>query len=231
MDNMLGDLYKPDDGDDFYSKKYRDELENVSFQLLEEITDGFSESRELGRGSFGVVYRVSMILLACMISFNKRSYVRSDQHTGLLPIIRIHMILPHCHKYSICIFLVFSVIKMISSHYIHRKVEVNVCLVLTTYPQQGLTKNGDYVAVKKLHANVTDLNHKQFQNELYNLAKLKHENIVRIYGYCYETKKTFMEHDRRKILVEEPHIALCLEYLHNGSLQDHISGMLLGHLN
>lgn len=75
MDNMLGDLYTSDDGDDlytseddddFYSKKDGDELENVSFHILEEITDGFSERRELGRGSFGVVYRVSMILLACM---------------------------------------------------------------------------------------------------------------------------------------------------------------------
>jgi serine/threonine protein kinase len=108
--------------------------------------------------------------------------------------------------------------------------EVNVWSVLTTYLQQGLTKNGDDVAVKKLHANVTDLNHKEFQNELYNLAKLRHKNIVRIYGYCYEIKKTFVEHDNRKVLVEEPHVALCLEYLH-GSLQDHISGMLLDHLN
>jgi len=31
-------------------------LEDVSFQFLREITDGFSEKRILGEGAFGVVY-------------------------------------------------------------------------------------------------------------------------------------------------------------------------------
>ena len=30
------------------------ELEDVSFQFLQEITDGFSEERILGEGAFGV---------------------------------------------------------------------------------------------------------------------------------------------------------------------------------
>lgn len=34
------------------------EPEDVTFQFLQEITDGFSENRKLGSGSFGVVYRV-----------------------------------------------------------------------------------------------------------------------------------------------------------------------------
>jgi hypothetical protein len=34
------------------------ELEDVSFQFLQEITDGFSEKRILGEGAFGVVYKV-----------------------------------------------------------------------------------------------------------------------------------------------------------------------------
>jgi len=33
------------------------ELEDVSFQFLREITDGFSENRILGEGAFGVVYK------------------------------------------------------------------------------------------------------------------------------------------------------------------------------
>jgi len=33
------------------------ELEDVSFQFLREITDGFSENRILG-GAFGVVYKM-----------------------------------------------------------------------------------------------------------------------------------------------------------------------------
>lgn len=33
-------------------------LMNLSYKLLEDITDGFSEERMLGRGTFGVVYKV-----------------------------------------------------------------------------------------------------------------------------------------------------------------------------
>jgi hypothetical protein len=32
------------------------ELEDVTFQLLRQITDDFSDERILGRGAFGVVY-------------------------------------------------------------------------------------------------------------------------------------------------------------------------------
>jgi hypothetical protein len=34
------------------------ELEDVSFQFLQEITYGFSEERILGEGAFGVLYKV-----------------------------------------------------------------------------------------------------------------------------------------------------------------------------
>jgi len=120
-------------------------LEDVSFQFLREITDGFSEKRILGEGAFGVVYK-------------------------------------------------------------------------------GVTKNGEDVAVKKLKLRDVNLDIKQFQNELYNLTKLKHQNIVQILGYCYEIeKKPFIMPDGRKVFVEETHIALCFQYLHNGSLENHLS--------
>ena len=89
------------------------------------------------------------------------------------------------------------------------------------------TKNGDDVAVKKLKLRDVNLDIKQFQNELYNLTKLKHQNIVQILGYCYEIeKKPFIMPDGRKVFVEETHIALCFQYLHNGSLENHLSGMM-----
>jgi len=117
------------------------ELEDVSFQFLREITDGFSENRILGEGAFGVVYK-------------------------------------------------------------------------------GVTKNGDDVAVKKLKLRDVNLDFKQFQNEFYNLTKLKHQNVVQILGYCYEIeKKPFIMPDGSKVFVDETHIALCFEYLHNGSLK------------
>jgi len=125
------------------------ELEDVSYQFLQEITDGFSDERVLGEGAFAVVYK-------------------------------------------------------------------------------GLTKNGDDVAVKKLKLRPdVNLDLKLFQNEFYNLTKLKHQNIVQILGYCYETeKKPFIIPDGSKVFVDELHIALCFEYLQNGSLQRHLSGTM-----
>ncbi|XP_012700956.1 putative disease resistance protein At1g58400 isoform X2 [Setaria italica] len=120
------------------------ELEDVTFQVLKDVTNGFSEKQKLGEGAYGVVYR-------------------------------------------------------------------------------GLTKNGEEVAVKKLRDVNPDLDDKQFQNEFYNLMKLKHNNIVQILGYCYEIEQISIEHNGRIVLAEKTYRALCFEYLHNGSLQKHIS--------
>ncbi|CAL4932720.1 unnamed protein product [Urochloa decumbens] len=121
------------------------ELEDVSFQFLREITDGFSKERIIGEGAFGVVYK-------------------------------------------------------------------------------GVTKNGDDVAVKKLKLRDVNLDFKQFQNEFYNLTKLKHQNIVQILGYCYEIeKKPFVMPDGREVLEDKTYTAFCFEYLHNGTLQKHLS--------
>ncbi|CAL4994061.1 unnamed protein product [Urochloa decumbens] len=90
---------------------------------------------------------------------------------------------------------------------------------------KGVTKNGDDVAVKKLKLRDVNLDYKQFQNEFCNLKKLKHQNIVQILGYCYEAeKKHLILPDGSKVHVDgETCAALCFEYLHNGSLQKHIS--------
>ncbi|CAO2148610.1 unnamed protein product [Urochloa humidicola] len=120
------------------------EPEDVTFQVLKDVTNAFSEERKLGEGAYGVVYR-------------------------------------------------------------------------------GVTKNGEEVAVKKLRDVNPDLDDKQFQNEFYNLMKLKHNNIVQILGYCYETEQIPVEHNGRILLAEKTYRVLCFEYLHNGSLQKHIS--------
>ncbi|CAL4993824.1 unnamed protein product [Urochloa decumbens] len=75
----------------------------------------------------------------------------------------------------------------------------------------------------------TDSSSRQFKNEIYNLSMLKHQNIVQVLGYCYEIEKEIIEFNGGKVLVERTHRAICLEYLHNGSLQEHLSDEFGGH--
>jgi len=95
---------------------------------------------------------------------------------------------------------------------------------------RAVTKNGEDIAVKKLKEilfrNDPDQlrnDQEQFRNEFYSLRMLKHKNIVQVLGYCYETKQMPMELNGIKVLAEETHRALCLEYLHSGSLKKHLS--------
>jgi coatomer subunit beta' len=92
--------------------------------------------------------------------------------------------------------------------------------------------------VKVLRDQCTDLNGNAFRKEFNNLSKLKHPNIVRLVGFCDDEEQELIEHDGKKIMASKLHRALCFEYLHNGSLQNHLSGTpydialhQLGHLN
>lgn len=85
--------------------------------------------------------------------------------------------------------------------------------------------NGDVVAVKKLLC-MPGVNDLQFENEVYHLMMLKHQNIVRFLGYCFETRHLCIIHKGKHRFAEMPEKLLCLEYLPNGSLERHISGTL-----
>ena len=92
-----------------------------------------------------------------------------------------------------------------------------------------MTRNGDDVAVKLLLPN-SSLDYGQLKNEFYNFRKINHQNIVQVLGYCFETEQNpFIMPDGSKVFVDETHIALCFEYLHNGSLEKHLSGMMQLH--
>ncbi|KAF8692240.1 hypothetical protein HU200_039845 [Digitaria exilis] len=115
----------------------------LPLELLSDITDDFSDEREIGRGGFGVVYK-------------------------------------------------------------------------------GVLDNGDVVAVKKL-VSMPGVNDQLFENEVYHLMMLKHRNIVRFLGYCFETQHVCIEHKGKQRFAEMSEKLICLEYLPNGSLERHIS--------
>lgn len=91
--------------------------------------------------------------------------------------------------------------------------------------EQGVYKNGEKIAVKMLY-DMPGLEEKQFLNEFSNLARLQHPNIVEIVGYCHEIQNKYVEYNGRLVFAERIHRALCFEYMHHGSLDKHLSGMM-----
>nr|CAB3484318.1 unnamed protein product [Digitaria exilis] len=89
---------------------------------------------------------------------------------------------------------------------------------------KGVAKTGKHVAVKILRDVISDLNYEQFRNEFRNLTKVQHDNIVQFLGYCCEREQTRIECNGRIVLAENMHRALCFEFMHNRSLQKHLSG-------
>ncbi|XBI97706.1 hypothetical protein VPH35_018029 [Triticum aestivum] len=83
----------------------------------------------------------------------------------------------------------------------------------------GVDKNGVKIAVKVLHER-TDLddNKRQFETEFKNLESLQHQNIVRLVGYCYETRKTYVSHNEELVFANKIHRVLCFEYMPGKSL-------------
>jgi hypothetical protein len=73
-------------------------------------------------------------------------------------------------------------------------------------------------------------NDEQFKHEFDNLMMLNHPNIVRLVGYCYDTKRQHVDFQGKIVFGETTYRALCFEYMRMGSLQRHLSGMMLFHL-
>ncbi|KAL6602883.1 hypothetical protein ACP70R_043244 [Stipagrostis hirtigluma subsp. patula] len=87
---------------------------------------------------------------------------------------------------------------------------------------KGVLQNGQVIAVKRLGL-LPGVQDKQFENEVYHLMRLKHENIVRFVGYCFETQNIYVEHEGKNLFAEKQHRLLCLEFLPNGSLDKYVS--------
>jgi serine/threonine protein kinase len=92
---------------------------------------------------------------------------------------------------------------------------------------QGVLQNGEVVAVKRL-LGFPEINlDKQFANEVLSLIDLNHRNIVKLIGYCYETKRKLVESHGRYVFADTAERILCYEYLPTGSLDKYLYGILL----
>ncbi|TVU49087.1 hypothetical protein EJB05_00378, partial [Eragrostis curvula] len=89
---------------------------------------------------------------------------------------------------------------------------------------KGVLQNGDMIAVKKLTMSMPGVHDRQFENEAHHLMRLKHPNIVQLVGYCSETENVLVHHNGKYVFAEKSERLLCLEYLPNGSLREHLSG-------
>jgi serine/threonine protein kinase len=85
--------------------------------------------------------------------------------------------------------------------------------------------DGQEMAVKLLYDNIQKLDDEQFIREFQNLMMLKHPNIVRLVGYCYDTQRGHANIEKGVVFVEKTHKILCFEYMRGRSLQDRLSGM------
>ncbi|KAM0889953.1 hypothetical protein ACQ4PT_027356 [Festuca glaucescens] len=87
---------------------------------------------------------------------------------------------------------------------------------------KGIQQNGETVAIKKFLQPMPNFL-KQFKNEVDLLVRLKHPNIVRLIGYCYETQNVHTNYNGKFISAELTQSLLCLEYAPKGSLDKYIS--------
>lgn len=94
---------------------------------------------------------------------------------------------------------------------------------------KGVFDNGEVIAVKRLNNQYDSSGEKlgngeaQFHNELMNLIGVKHQNIIRLVGYCYEVQNIVTEYDGKRVFASIEERVLCLEYLQGGSLKNHLS--------
>uniref|UniRef100_A0ACD6ASY0 Uncharacterized protein n=1 Tax=Avena sativa TaxID=4498 RepID=A0ACD6ASY0_AVESA len=87
---------------------------------------------------------------------------------------------------------------------------------------KGTLEDGDLIAVKKLQANSPLGRDKDFKTKVRDVMALKHENIVKMIGYCREEQTKSVERSGRYVHEETVETLLCYEYSPKGSLANYI---------
>jgi interleukin-1 receptor-associated kinase 1 len=85
---------------------------------------------------------------------------------------------------------------------------------------------GKEIAVKKLHQ-LQGLDDNAFDNEFRNLIKVHHKNVVKLVGYCHEERLKYVQHNGKLVQAILMERILCFEYMECGSLDKHITGMMI----
>jgi len=91
---------------------------------------------------------------------------------------------------------------------------------------KGVLRSGKTIAVKNIFDKHLLDNDNRFENEIICLTEVRHQNIVQLVGYCLETKSEVMEYSGKHVVAQRRACLLCFEFLCNGSLDKHLSGML-----
>jgi len=91
---------------------------------------------------------------------------------------------------------------------------------------KGVLRSGKAIAVKKISDTHLLGNDNQVENQIICLTEVRHQNVVQLVGYCVETKSEVVEYSGKHVLAEKRACLLCFQFLCNGSLDKHLSGML-----
>ena len=95
---------------------------------------------------------------------------------------------------------------------------------------KGVQDNGECIAVKKLHL-MRGRHDEEFKIEFNNLMRVQHQNTVRLVGYCHHIEQVPAEHNGEHVSARVEERALCSEYLQGGSLDTHLSSMIMFYLH
>ncbi|XP_071682603.1 receptor like protein kinase S.2 isoform X1 [Lolium perenne] len=90
---------------------------------------------------------------------------------------------------------------------------------------KGILEDGTEISVEKLEESSSVIPEKTFQSVVANIMAHRHENIVKLVGFCYETEKKMVEQNETHILADVVVAPLlCFEYVPNGNLAKYIYG-------